>query len=172
MSVLGKPVTAYEAAERLMAVGIREIPGTRAHPYISWGLRIAGLGETPSDEIANCSAGLLPICVMLGLPRPMRPLLNPAAARSWLRVGEPVRPERLERGFDVVILSRGSGEQPGPDVLAAPGHVGLFSGWEGTGNPAMLNGARSVRLLGFNQGDALSIQAFDVVRILGGRRLA
>lgn len=171
MSVLGKPVTAYEAVERLLADGIREIPGTRAHPYISWGLRIAGMGETPSDEIANCSAGLLPICLVLGLSRPRRPLLNPAAARSWLRVGDFVRPEQAERGFDVVIITRGSGEQPGPDRLDAPAHVGLFSAWEGTGDPAMLNGARSVRLLGFNQGDQLSIAPFDVVRILGVRRL-
>lgn len=171
MGVLGKSTTAYQVAERLLQLGIREIPGPRAHPYISWGLSIAGLGQTPSDEIPNCSAGLLPICVMLGLAWPRPPVLNPAAARSWLRVGELVRPELAERGFDVVIISRGSGEQPGPNVLAAPGHVGLFAGWEGTGNPAMLNGAHRVRLLGFNQADALGIASFDVVRILGVRRI-
>ena len=52
-------------------------------------------------------------------------------ARSWLTVGRPVAIDEAEAGFDVVILKRGKAKQPGPDVIEAPGHVGLFTGREG-----------------------------------------
>ena len=64
-------------------------------------------------------------------------------------------------GFDVVILRRGGGDQPGPEVLDAPGHVGFFAGHE---DPNVL-------LLGGNQGDSVSVAPFAAARILGVRRL-
>jgi hypothetical protein len=57
---------------------------------------------------------------------------------------------------------RGTGKQPGPDVTAAPGHVGLFAGLEGT----------HVLVLGGNQSNGVSVARFPVARVLGVRRLA
>jgi len=39
------------------------------------------------------------------------------AGRSWLAVGRPVNLKEAEAGFDVVILKRDDGPQPGPDVI-------------------------------------------------------
>jgi len=65
-------------------------------------------------------------------------------------------------GYDVVILSRGSGPQPDASVLNAPGHVGFFAGWGTDGR---------IMILGGNQGDTVSIAPFDVSRVLGIRRI-
>ena len=59
------------------------------------------------------------------------------------------------------MLSRGVGAQPGPDVIAAPGHVGFFAGLDGA----------HVLLLAGNQGDAVTVAPFDRTRVLGVRRL-
>ena len=82
-------------------------------------------------------------------------------ARSWLTVGRPVTIDEAEAGFDVVILKRGKAKQPGPDVIEAPGHVGLFAGREGN----------FVLVLGGNQSDAVNLKRFPVGRVLGIRRL-
>lgn len=84
-------------------------------------------------------------------------------ARSWLSVGEPIEFRDAEPGFDVVILQRGGGNQPGPDDLTAPGHVGFFAGWA--------NGVERVQVLGGNQGNKVSIVSYPSERILGLRRL-
>jgi hypothetical protein len=68
-------------------------------------------------------------------------------ARSWLAVGEPIALEEAESGYDVVVLKRGAGEQPGPEVMDAPGHVGFFAGVEG----------QDVLLLGGNPGDSVTV---------------
>ena len=62
---------------------------------------------------------------------------------------------------DIVVLRRGTGPQPGPEDTTAPGHVGLFAGYEG-GN---------VLVLGGNQGDEVNISRYDRGRILGIRRI-
>ena len=67
----------------------------------------------------------------------------------------------MSAGFDVVILKRGKAKQPGPDVIEAPGHVGLFAGREGN----------SVLVLGGNQSDAVNVKRFPASRVLGIRRL-
>ena len=64
-------------------------------------------------------------------------------------------------GFDIVILKRGSGDQPGPENTTAPGHVGFFAGYIG----------RKVTLLGGNQGDQVCTAGYNTDRILGIRRL-
>ena len=64
-------------------------------------------------------------------------------------------------GFDVAVLKRGTGNQPGPNVIDAPGHVGLFAGREGT----------SILILGGNQADAVNVSSFPASRLLGLRRL-
>jgi len=58
-------------------------------------------------------------------------------------------------------LQRGTGKQPGPEVLDAPGHVGFYAGVEGS----------KVMLLGGNQGDSVSVSRYPKTQILGIRRL-
>ena len=154
-----EPITinAYSRAERFL--GIKEIEGDLHHPLIQWWLSLCtGFDEQSSDEIPWCSAFVNGIAWDLRLPRS-----RSAMARSWLSIGRVV-PSLLEAaiGFDVVILQRGSGDQPGPDVLDAPGHVGFYAGRESRGR---------VHLLGGNQGNRVSVGSYDSDRILGIRRL-
>jgi hypothetical protein len=67
-----------------------------------------------------------------------------------------------------VILKRGGGKQPGPEVTEAhPGHVGYFAGHEGA----------DVLVLGGNQrgdgstGGVVCIARFPVKDVIGVRRL-
>ena len=85
------------------------------------------------------------------------------AARSWLRVGTPIALDQAIVGNDVVVLQRGTGAQPGPSVIDAPGHVALFGGFDGPDR---------VILRGGNQGDAVSDASFPRARVLGVRRLS
>jgi uncharacterized protein (TIGR02594 family) len=146
-------VTALDIARRF--IGIKEAPGIATNPLILAMLQQDN--EWPKDdEVSWCGAFMGFITHLLGLPRSTT--LN---ARSWLKVGQPVMLNSAKPGFDVVILQRGTGAQPGPEVTDAPGHVGFFVG---------LNDDK-VTLLGGNQGDAVSIASFPVSRVLGVRRL-
>lgn len=136
-------------------VGLKELPGPDQHPLIQWWFSLCGMGNNQPDEVPWCSAFINGMAWDCRLPRS-----KSASARSWLGVGRSVLLENAKPG-DVVILSRGSGQQPGPEVLKAPGHVGLFAGWE-TG---------VVLVLGGNQQDSVSVQAFPLSRLLGIRRL-
>jgi uncharacterized protein (TIGR02594 family) len=147
-------VTAFKIAQRFM--GLKEVPGAMSEPLILGMLRLDAKW-VEKDETAWCSAFVNFVCHLLELPRS-----RSLAARSWLTVGTSVPLTDARVGFDVVILSRGAGTQPGPDVLAAPGHVGFYAGQD----------AKNVMLLAGNQGDAVSIAAFPKARILGVRRLA
>lgn len=151
-------VTAYSMAERF--VGTEEINGDKDNPRIlSW---LRHDNKWPEhDEVPWCSAFANEVCWLLRLPRS-----KSLRARSWLRVGTPVKLEDAVPGYDVVILQRGSGVQPGPDVIDAPGHVGFFAGTEKDAN---LNDM--VLLLGGNQGDSVSVGRFRASRVLGIRRL-
>lgn len=146
-------ISAFELAQRF--VGIKEISGSQSNPYI---LAMLHLDQDwpEGDEVPWCSAFINYIAWLLRLPRSKN-----LAARSWLGVGMTVDLPDAEAGFDIVILKRGSGEQPGPEVLDAPGHVGFFAGHQG-GN---------VLILGGNQNDTVSIAPFNAVRLLGIRRL-
>ncbi len=149
-------ITAHALAGRYL--GVYERAGAADHPLIQWWLSLCGFGLDARDEIPWCSAFVNGIAWELELPRS-----GSAAARSWLRVGEFVEPADALVGFDVVVLSRGAGKQPGADVVAAPGHVGFFGG-------ATSRGGR-VLVLGGNQGDHVSAEYFDAARVLGVRRL-
>lgn len=152
-------LTAFDLAQRF--VGLREEPGARANPRILAMLKLDG--DWPQDdETAWCSAFVNEICWLLRLPRSKK--LN---ARSWLGVGRAIGLAAAEPGFDVVVLSRGPLPQPGPSVTLAPGHVGFFAGRDNFGSAP----AGQVLLLGGNQGDAVSIAAFPIERVLGVRRL-
>ncbi len=148
-------ITALDLAQRF--IGIREIAGQQNHPLVSWWLSLCGFDLTTPDEVAWCSAFINGIAWELRLPRS-----KSAAARSWLTVGTGVGIGEAIPGFDVVILKRGEGAQPGPKVLAAPGHVTFFAGWQ----------ADRILGTGGNQSNGVTTESFDVDRILGIRRLA
>lgn len=152
-----KPVeiTPYQLAQRF--VGLKEVAGAASSPQVLAMLKLDNAWPQ-GDDVPWCSAFINYVAWLLRLPRS-----KDLRARSWLAVGLPVdEPFKAEAGFDVVVLKRGGGEQPGPDVIAAPGHVGFFAGLEG----------RDVLLLGGNQGDAVNVSRYSRERILGIRRLA
>jgi len=142
--------TPYGIAERY--IGIREVPGSSVNPMI---MKMLNLDQTwpDDDEVPWCSAFINWIHWILRLPRS-----KSLRARSWLQVGTPVFTPR--RG-DIVILSRGGGDQPGPEVIDAPGHVGFVS----SVTPSV------VYVLGGNQSDSVCISAYDARRVLGYRRI-
>lgn len=149
-------IDAFTLAQRY--VGIQELSAQgKDHPLISWWLSLCtGFTLDSQDETPWCSAFVNGIAWELRLPRS-----KSAAARSWLLVGRPVALAEAVVGFDVVVIKRGSGEQPGPETINAKGHVGFFAGLEGD----------RVLLLAGNQGNAVSIQGFQVSQLLGVRRL-
>ena len=149
----GISVSAFDIAQRF--VGTREVPGPTANPQILAMLRLDG--SWPEDDtVPWCSAFVNYVAWLLRLPRSKN-----LRARSWLAVGRAVTITDAEPGFDVVILKRGSGNQPGPDDHTAPGHVGLYAGAEGN----------NILVLGGNQDDAVGVGRFPKSQLLGIRRL-
>lgn len=150
-------MTPYERAKQLQRLGIAELDGQRNHPVIQTALWLCGLDLEEPDETPWCSA-LVNLCHRLeGYPH-----TNSAAARSWLRVGQVV-PWRDAQLGDVVILKRGAGVQPGPEVIKAPGHVGFYVG----------AGAKvgELLLLGGNQSNRITVAPFAEALVLGVRRI-
>ncbi len=135
--------------------GLKEGPGAVNNPMVVAMLQVTDASQH-DDATAWCSGFVNFIAWLLALPRS-----KSLGARSWLKVGLAVALEQARPDADVVVLSRGDGPQPGPDVIAAPGHVGFFAGLEGD----------FVLILGGNQGDAVSITKFPKARVLGVRRL-
>ncbi len=146
-------ITAYQIAQRF--VGLEEVPGAVHNPQVMAMLRLDNAWPT-GDEVPWCSAFCNYVAWLLRLPR-SKSLL----ARSWLSVGAPIDLELASPAWDVAILKRGSGQQPGPEVTNAPGHVGFFGG----------SGDGRIWLLAGNQGDSVSVETFDLDRLLGVRRL-
>lgn len=146
-------ITAHDIASRF--IGLKEIPGDEDNPGILAMLKLDG-NWPEHDEVPWCSAFANYCAWLLRLPRS-----KSLRARSWLNVGKMIPIDDALVGFDVVILKRGGGDQPGPEVIEAPGHVGFFSGLEGD----------KVAVLGGNQGDQVSVATFPISRILGVRRL-
>lgn len=147
--------SAFELAQRY--IGVKEVPGHLSNPTIIAMLQLDA-GWPQEDEVAWCSAFVNWFAWMLRLPR-----TKSLRARSWLQIGEGISDARLaEAGFDVVVLKRGGGHQPGPEVLEATGHVGFFAGYDGN----------KVLVLGGNQGNAVSVASFNALDVLGIRRLA
>ena len=146
-------ITLYDMGMRF--AGIKEVPGKQHNPLI---MAMLNLDTTwpEGDEVPWCSAFINFICWLLRLPRS-----KSLRARSWLGVGRPVAEDEARVGWDIVILKRGPGEQPGPEVIDAPGHVGLFAGFDAT----------RVLLLGGNQSDTVQVSQYARDRILGIRRL-
>ena len=146
----------YDIAQRF--AGTSEVSGATANPMVMAMLKLDA--DWPEDDsVPWCSAFMNFICWLCRLPRS-----KSLRARSWLAIGRPVSwqgPIVEAAVGDVVILQRGKGEQPGPEVLDAPGHVGFFAGFEGD----------KVLILGGNQSDTVKISSYAASRILGMRRL-
>lgn len=149
-------LTAFDLAQRF--IGIKEVSGPVSNAHILAMLRLDNTW-VEGDEVAWCSAFVSYACWLLRLPRS-----KSLAARSWLGVGFPVHLRDARVGYDVVVLKRGGADQPGPEVMAAPGHVGFFAGLEG-------ERGGTVQVLGGNQSDQISVAPFPVARVLGVRRL-
>lgn len=126
----------------LAAYGIREIPGQRSNPRIDQFLASVGMG--PGDETAWCS-GFVNWCMeQAGITGTGR-----ANARSWLTwTGGGMCLAKPTWGC-VTVLWR---ESP----TSWKGHVGFAVG----------KTPDKITLLGGNQGDAVSIQDYDLDRVL------
>lgn len=148
-------MTVFDMAQRFVGE-IQELPGAQHHPAIQWWHSLCSLGGDQADETPWCSSFVNGMCWLLRLPRS-----KSAAARSWLTVGRAIPLDTARTGYDVVVLQRGTGAQPGADVLQAPGHVGFFAGSD----------ASSVFVLGGNQSNAVTVAAFPKAQVLGVRRL-
>lgn len=147
-------VTAFDVAKTFLDV--EEVEGVATNPLILAMLQLDT--RWPKDDSTPwCSAFVNFVAHLLGLPRSKN-----LAARSWLSVGVPIELFEARAENDVVILKRGDGRQPGPEVLDAPGHVGFFAG-RSPGQVALLAG---------NQGNAVTIARFAQANVLGVRRLA
>jgi uncharacterized protein (TIGR02594 family) len=147
-------LTALDIAQRF--VGISDISGPTSNSHV---LAMLHLDEKwpENDEVPWCSAFVNYVAWLLRLPRSKN-----LRARSWLGIGRSVGINEAEAGFDVVILKRGSGNQPGPTVIDAPGHVGFYAGREGN----------QILVLGGNQSDTVRISPYPVKNLLGIRRIA
>lgn len=140
-------ITAYLLARRF--IGVKEIPGEQSHPLIVWWLSLCRFGLGAKDEIPWCSAFVNGIAWTLELP-----WTQSAAARSWLQSGVPVQLDDAICGFDIVVLERGHD--------GVSGHVGFY----------VRHDQQKVWILGGNQSNAVTEQAYDRVKVLGVRRLA
>ena len=145
-------MNAFDIAQRF--VGIKEVGGSVDNPQIMAMLKLDN--DWPeADEVPWCSAFANYVCWLLRLPRS-----KSLRARSWLEVGKGIPLDSASPG-DVVVLKRGSGEQPGPEVLKAPGHVGFYAGRFGD----------FIEVLGGNQSDTVKISRYNKKSLLGVRRL-
>ncbi len=152
-------MTIFEQAQRFVGE-VQELRGAEHAPFIQWCFECCGYGPDTPDETPWCSAFVNRIAWLLRLPRS-----KSAAARSWLTVGRPVALAEARAENDVVILMRGGGNQPGPEVTSgAPGHVGVFAGYDAT--------TGKVSVLAGNQANTVTVADFDADRVLGVRRLA
>jgi uncharacterized protein (TIGR02594 family) len=144
---------AFDIAQRF--VGTEEIVGTLDNPVLMAMLKLDN--DWPEhDEVPWCSAFVNFVCWLVRLPRSKN-----LRARSWLAVGATVELEDAEIG-DIVILQRGSGDQPGPEVLNAPGHVGFYAGMNGN----------FIELLGGNQSNTVKVSLYPKSRLLAVKRIS
>lgn len=142
----------FDLAERFLA--IKEVGGAVDNPQIMSMLKLDNSWPT-NDEVPWCSAFVNYIAWLARAPRS-----KDLRARSWLEVGRGIDFDAAEPG-DVVIITRGIGDQPGPDVIDAPGHVGFYAG--------TFHGF--IEILGGNQSDTVKVSRYPREKLLGVRRL-
>jgi uncharacterized protein (TIGR02594 family) len=142
-------------AEIEKADGVHEIHGREHSARVIEYHKTTRL-RASSDEIAWCSSFVNWAFVRSGIRG-----TDSARARSWLFWGQQIECSLEFAPFGaVVIFQRGAGEQPGPNVLDAPGHVGFLYGTDALG---------SVLVLGGNQSNAVSIRPYSASQVLGIR---
>jgi uncharacterized protein (TIGR02594 family) len=124
-------------------LGIAEIAGSRHNTRVVRYYAEVGHTEVSDDEVAWCAA-FLGACLERSGIRSTRSLM----ARSYLAWGQPASEPRIGA---IAVLSRGFDPRLG--------HVGFLVG----------STAADIILLGGNQGDAVSVQAFPRSRLLGLR---
>ena len=134
-----------------LSSGVSEIEGPDDDPRIVEYHATTTLAAT-DDEVPWCSSFVNWCMKEAGLLR-----TGSARARSWLRWGTAFT---FPAYGAVCILQRGSGLQPGPGVIDAPGHVGFYAG---------IASAGGMLLLGGNQSNAVTIAAYSNSRVLGYR---
>lgn len=143
---------AYDLAQRF--IGTKEIGGQIDNLMVLSMLKLDN-SWPENDEVPWCSAFANYIAWLCHLPRS-----KDLRARSWLRIGKGIPLADAQHG-DIIVLQRGKGEQPGPDVIDAPGHVGFYAGIFG----------EFIEVLGGNQSDQVKISRYPKSRLLGVRRL-
>ncbi len=145
----------FDIAQRY--IGTTEVGGSVDNPLIVAMLKLdLDWGDHPvMDEIPWCSAWANWVCWHVRAPRS-----KSVRARSWLEVGRGINLDDAEPG-DVIVLKRGSGPQPGPDVIDAPGHVGFYAGRTGG----------LIEVLGGNQSDTVKVSRYPKSKLLAVRRL-
>ncbi len=146
-------------AERELRTGVAEIPGPADSPRIvAYHARTSLPSEyAREDETPWCSS-FANYCVTEAGYDSIE-VTGSARARSWLVWGVGVAAEEPPYGA-IVVLARGRGPQPGPEVLNAPGHVGFFFGFASDDE---------ILVLGGNQGDAVTVLPYPMGRVLGYR---
>jgi uncharacterized protein (TIGR02594 family) len=151
-------INPVEKAEKYIGIGDRPGIGSNRE-VLNWLKRIDN--TVTDDDTSWCSAFVNFICDELGLES-----TNSLSARSWLQIGNKISIDYAKKG-DVVILKRGKGKQPGPEVIKAKGHVGFF----------VSANSSYVTILGGNQHDIhnydeVCIKKYDIDKVLGIRRMS
>jgi len=122
-------------------IGLREIPGKATAPKIAMWLKQLGAWWA-DDATPWCGVAVAAWMRDAGVPLPK----HWYRARAWLEWGTALT--KPVRGC-VVVFERSGG-----------GHVGLVDGQDQM---------RRLLVIGGNQGDAVSVAAFDTARVLGYR---
>ncbi len=127
-------------------LGIAEFPGVAANPAIMRAWSYCDHAPPKGDETAWCSAKSCEWMERAGLPSTRAP-----NARSWLKWGHELK---APKPGCVAVFWRGS-------PTGWEGHVGLYVG------PG--SSPRTVKILGGNQGNCVSIADYPVAQLLGWR---
>lgn len=130
---------------------VEEIPGPEHHRRIIEYHAATELKAT-EDEIAWCGSH----CCWAMEPFHLSP--RSARARHWLAWGLAIDNPLVGA---ICVLRRGTGPQPGPTVLDAPGHVAFFIGFSRDG--------KRVQLWGGNQSNRVCEASYPVEDVLGYR---
>lgn len=161
-------ITPFDIAMRFN--GLTEIRGKMNDPIIMQMLNL-DVDWPTADETPWCSAFMNYIIHLYNCISPMQKNLprtgaitwtgvnKSLMARSWLHIGNETQLDRAYPGYDVVVLKRGAGNQPGPHVYDAPGHVGFFAG--------LTDDRKAVKVLGGNQSNMVRVSSYDTDRVLG-----
>jgi uncharacterized protein (TIGR02594 family) len=138
-------MTPFEIAKSYL--GLKELPGNGANTVIIDMYHKAGHPEVKSDEVSWCAA-FVGACLVDAEIKPSGSL----AARSYLKWGTITHIEEAQPG-DIVVFWRNK-------RTGWQGHVGFYAGQT----------AKTVKVLGGNQGDTVSYAFYPKDRLLGVRR--